>query len=413
MAVGSRSNQGVLSVLEETSFLTKDGSFEANKLSLPTWNLNSAALRNASIENQAARNADLGKHEAGLGLGLDSTYSFSTYAFGLGTAAGDGDTPTTPAMGHLLGACLGGSPTAVDGDTVKAASSPTTTSVPQTTAGNLAARRFLAHNDGTNTYVRPILSYAMDTATLALALPAAPDPGDVLNGQVSIVQSEDAMAHVLQGDLLERNTTDAAKAAWMYEFFGSVGNFTLPEVGVAEAQTIDFEMRVGRFTRYNQKSRTAPTSRRPLHAAGGEYLLAKYGNTAGLALKFLNIGVSLGRTYTPDPDANSQYGLQGYVLTDQDTSVMVTVHPDQSMPTGFTAANFVEAFQLGSSENRFHLMCAFGKRTAGGIFALYFPCLQLNGEPENVDINGLQAWKLTFSLVAGTAGEQKIWAALI
>jgi hypothetical protein len=412
MATGYRAGTGVVSVLEETSWATKDGSFEANKQQVNLWNLNTN-LMNAAIENQAARVSDLGKHEAGFGLAHESTFGFSTYAYGLGTPAGDGDTPLVTFCAHLLGACLGAAPVAVDGDTVKAASVPTTTSVPQTTAGNLAARRFLAHTVAGVTYVRPILSYATDTATLALALPSAPTPGDVLQGQVSIVQSEDAMAHVLQGDILKRNTTDAAKAGQMYEFFGSVGNFTLPEVGVGDAQTIDFEMRTSYFTRYANKARVAPTSRRPVVAAGGEFLLAKFGNTAGTELRFLNASVSLGRTYTADPAVNEDIGINGWVLTDQDTSVTITVHDDQAMPSGFSAANFPEAFELGSGENRWHLLMVYGRKKAGQIMALYFPCLQMEREPEDVDVNGLQAWKLTFSLVAGTAGEQKVWAALI
>jgi hypothetical protein len=407
-----RGDSGVVSFLEEhTTWLTEEADFEAVKQKIPTWNLQTN-LQHAPIENQAARSADLGKHEAGKGLAFEeSSISFSTYCYGYGSELDDLDVPVldTCVMAQLLAGALGATPYLVDGTTVKAATVPTTTVIAETNAGNNRAKGFIAHKLAGRTYVRPILSYAVDEMTLALALPAAPTAGDVLNGMIGINMTEDAMGHVLQGDVLKRNTTDAAKAGQMYEYFGAVGNFTLPEVGVAEAQTIDFELKVGRFTRYNQKARTAPTSTRPTVTAGGEFLLAKYGNTAGTALRFLNASVSLGRTYVADPDANSDYGINAWVLTDQDTVVTITVHDDQALPAGFTADNFPDCFNDGGSENRFHLQLAYGNKYAGKILALYFPCLQLEREPEDVVINGLQAWKLTFSLVAGISEENKIW----
>lgn len=415
-ASGYRSGTGVLAILEENSgFAVKEAGFEASKVQVNLWNL-TTNFQNAAIENQAAMTADLGKHEAGIGVAFEeSTFSFDTYAYGLLTAAGDGVTPTVTAsfLANLLGACLGGVPTAVAGDTVDALATPTTTSVQQTTAGNLAAKKFLCHTTGGLTYVRPILSYATDTATLALALPAAPTAGDVLQGQISIVMSEDASAHVLQGEILKRNTTDAAKAGQMYEFFGSVGTFSLPEVNVTEPQTISFEMRCAKFTRYANKARVAPTSKRPSCTAGGEYLLAKYGNTAGLALKFLSFGCTLGRDYTGDPRANDAIGIGGWILTGQDTVITCVVHDDESMPTGFSAANYPAAFAAGGDENRWHIQVTFGNKVAGKILVFYFPCLQLEREPEDIDVNGLQAWKLTFSLVANVNNDNKIWAALV
>jgi hypothetical protein len=413
MATGVRVTS-VFSCLEEhTAWLTEEADFESVKQKIPTWNV-STNLQNAPIENQASRAADLGKHEAGIGLPFDeSSIGFSTYCYGYGSALGNGDSPVidTCVMAQLMGACLGGAPTGVDGTTVKAATSPTTTSVAETAAGNNFAGSFIAWKSGASTYLRPIGTYAIDTMTLLMALPSAPAPADVLNGLVSVIMTEDAMAHVLQGDVLKRNTTDAAKAGQMYEYFGAVGNFTLPEVGVAEAQTIDFELKVGRFTRYNQKARTAPASTRPTVTAGGEFLLARFGTTATTALRFLNVSVSPGRSYIPDPNANSAYGINGWVLGDQDTVVTVTVHDDQAVPSGFTATNFPALFASGGAENRFHLLLSYGNKVAGKIFALYFPALQLEREPEDIDMGGLTAWKLTFSLVSGN-GEDQIWCAI-
>jgi hypothetical protein len=411
-----RSGTGVLSVLNESSYLTKDGSFEANKKQVNLWDI-TTNLKHQSLENQAARTVDLGKHMDGFGLAHpDSNFTFSTYCFGLGTEAGDGDTPVANFMSNLIGSCIGCAPVLTDGDTVKAASVPTTTTVPQTTAANLAAGKFLAHKTGGRTYVRPILSYAGDVATLGLALPTAPAPGDVLNGQISFLQSEEPMNRVIQGDILKRNTLTSADSGQMYEFFGSVGNFTLDEVGVAEAQTLSFDYKVGAFTRYNPKTRIAPVSKRPTVAAGGEFYLAKFGNTAGLPLKFLNVSLNLNRTYTPDPNVNSDEGIAGWVLTDQDTEIGVTVHDNQAMPTGFTASNFSESFELGDNENLYHMLWVFGNKAPGKLLAFYFPCIQLTGEPEDADQGGLQAYKLKFSLTAGLPSSgvlNKIWIAQI
>lgn len=412
-----RSGTGVLSVLNESSFLTKDGSFEANKKQVNLWDI-TTNLKHQSLENQAARVTDLGKHEDGFGLAHpDSNFTFSSYCFGLGTEAGDGATPAANFMSDLIGSCVGCAPVVTDGDTVDALATPTTTSVQQTTAGNLAAGKFLAHKTGGSTYVRPILSYSGDTATLGIALPNAPVAGDVLNGQISFLQSEEPMNRVIQGDILKRSTLTSADAGQMYEFFGSVGNFSLDEVGVSEAQTMSFDYKVSAFTRYNAKTRIPPVSKRPNVAAGGEFYIAKFGNTTGLPLKFLNVSLNLNRTYTPDPNVNADEGIAGWVLTDQDTEIGITVHDNQAVPTGFTATNYPECFKLGENENKFHMLWVFGNKTPGKILAMYFPCIQMTGEPEDADQGGLQAWKIKFSLVAGMpaspAQTSKIWIAQI
>jgi len=399
-----RSGTGVISLLKEDSFLVKDGSFEGSKLQANAWDISNTFVH-APIENSAVRVTDFGKHEAGFGLAhTGSTFGCSAYAVGTGTPAGDTETPTANFLSHLVGSSLGVEPVLTVGTTAKAAITNTTTSVTVTVPAGVAVGQFVAHTLNGLTYVRPIIDVTGagdDVAVLSLALPIAPLAGSVLQGQINFQATEDAMAHVLQGDLLKRNTTTAAEAGQMYEFFGAVGNLTLPEVGVADAQTLSFEHMVSAFTRYNQKTRIAPVSSRPSVAAGGEFLLAKFGNTAGLPLKFLNIGCTVGRTYVPDPRANDEQGIGGWVLTDQDTSITCTVHDDQAMPTGFSAANFPASFKEGGAENRYHLLASFGNKVAGKIFVVYFPCIQLTGEPEDTDVNGLQAWKLTFSLVSG------------
>ena len=419
-----RAGTAVVSIVpgDEATFATKSGTFEDDKEQIVTWDV-TTNLNHGTIENQAARVADLGKHENGVGLiHTDGNLTFSTYCYGLGSAYDGGVSaitpPVTPYMA-LIGACLGFDPSTgiIDADTAENTGSSTTAVVCNEDNSNIypaAGNRFLIiedQADATKCHVRPVLSYntGTNTAALALALPAIPADGDVIYGCVNAVLTEDAN-YTIQGDVLKRNTTTNSEAGQNYEFFGAVGSFSLPETNVTESQVISFDLKVADATRYNEKVRVAPSSRRPQVAAGGTFILAKYGQTVGLSLKFLNVGVELARTYTPDPRANKADGIGAWVVTDQGTSITLHVHDDESLPTGFTAANFHECFTQGGDQNRWHLLLVYGNRQPGFIFAEYFPKIQLDMEPEDVDVNGLQAMKLTFSLCAGgTEGENKLW----
>lgn len=415
MSTSVRSGTGVLALLEEsTAWATKEAAFEADKVRIPTSSL-SEELQNAAIENDSAKVSDLGKHPNGVGVAFEaSKISAETYAYGLGAEAGDGVTPTPAShcFAQLLGAGMGGVPTARTGDTIKTATSPTTTSVQMTTGSLRATPGFLAWKSSAGlTYVRPIGTFSTDTCTMLMAFPSAPAAEDVLPGMVEVIGSDDAMAHVLQGELLKRDTLTAADAAQMYEFFGAVNALTYPETSVAASPKVQHELRVAKFTRDNAKARTAPAARRPVVAAGGEFLIAKRGNTATTKLTHLNVGVTFGRAYTADPAANEDVGIGAWVLTAQDLMVTVTIKDNQALPAGFTATKWHQVFQEGT-ENLFHLMIAYGAKKAGQIHALYFPCLQLEREPEPVDIDGLQAYKLTFSSVSGLNDENKVWACM-
>lgn len=420
-----RAGTAVVSVntVKEATFGVKSGTFEDDKEQIVTWDV-TTNLNHSTIENAAARVADLGKHENGVGLiHTDGSVTFSTYCYGLGTAFDGGVSAITPAVTPymaLVGACLGFDPSdgIIDADTALAASSTTTAVHCDENNANVypaGGKRFILiedQDDATKCHVRPVLSYntTTDIATLALALPDIPADGDIIYGCVNAVMTESPENFTCQGDVLKRNTTTNSEAAQNYEFFGAVGSFSLPETNVTEAQTMSFDLKVADATRYNEKVRVAPSSRRPEVAAGGYFILAKYGQTSGLELKFLNVGCELGRTYTPDPRANQADGIGAWVLTDQATSITLHVHDDEALPTGFTATNFHECFTLGGAQNRWHLILVYGNRVPGKVFAVYFPQIQLDMEPEDVDINGLQAMKLTFSLCAGgTEGENKVW----
>lgn len=404
-----------MSVLRESSgFAVKEGGFEGDKRKIPTSNL-SSSLQHEPLENDSAKVSDLGKHPNGVGLAWpNSTIGFETYCYGVGAEAGDGVTPDTDnAFGLFVGAALGGDLNPKEGDIIKTATTPTTTALKTTDSGVRAAPGFVAWKKTSTgeTFVRPVASASGEDVTTLLAFPEAPTAEDVLPGLIDIIGSEDTPV-ILQGDLLMRNATDVADAALMYEYFGAVCNLTLPETAAQAAQKVNWEMRVARFTQDNDKPRTAPATKRPTVAAGGEFLIAKRGNTAGSKLAHLNLGVTVGRAYTGDPAANDDIGIDDWIVTGQDLIVTVTVKDNQPLPAGFTATKWHQVFKEGT-ENLFHLLAVFGNKRAGGIFGLYFPCLQLEREPEPVDVEGLQALKLTFSAVSGLNDDHKVWACLV
>lgn len=403
MATGARSGTHVLSVAVETAFNTENSPFTVQ--SLATWDLG-PGLKNQPIENQAVR-VELGEQKPGLGITHpDSELTFSTYVAGLGTAAGDATAATATAMTTLIAGCLGGTPAASTGSTVKAASSPTTTSVAETDAANHAANTLVGFQkpDGT-VEVRPVAGYATDTMTLLMALSSAPDEGDVIYGGMNVKNVESSLT-TIQGQAVGKNT------AQNYKLYGSVGNFTLNEAAESEAQTLSFSLKAGSFTRYESLTQTAPTLSRPLVNAGGEYQIAKYGNTAGDALDLMRVGIDLGREYTADPAANDSDGLCGWVLTNQQTRITLLVRDTETMPTGFSVSNYFSSFNdTDETENDYHILLNFGQKVAGKIFSIYIPRCHLIMQPDPVDMDGIMCQKLTFALSQDSSITNKIWIA--
>jgi hypothetical protein len=412
---GTRSGTGVLSTLTSTpaNIFIKDANFESLKRQIPTHDL-SVTLKHANIENQASKQADLAPHEDGVGLSFtDSEISHAVYAEGLGATYGNGDTALGNALIDSLASCLGGAPVFSTGSLINdGGGAHTTTSVIESTSiGAHGAKQFLALQDANGKiHLRPILTYgAGGEMGLGFALPAIPTDGKIAYGIPTVLMDE-VVNVLLQGDILKRNTLNPLKAAQNYEFFGGAGTFSIAEAAVNEAFKIQFKHRVATHTRYNAKARTAPLSGRPLALAGGEFLLGKYGNTTPTYLRFANYGIELGRTYVADPDANSDFGLGGWIVNAQDTVITLYVHDDQAMPAGFTATNFHEAWRMGGDQNLWHLQLASGQRWLQRVFGLYFPALRLAMEPEDADMGEIQCIKLTFKLVSQLGGISKIWA---
>lgn len=403
MATGARSGTHVLSVAVETAFNTENSPFTVQ--SLATWDLE-PGLKNQPIENQAVR-VELGEQKPGLGITHpDSELTFSTYAAGLSSAAGDGVAATATALTTLIAGCLGGTPAASTGSTVKAASSPTTTSIAETDAANHAANTLVgfAQDDGT-IEVRPVAGYSTDTMTLLMALSTAPSEGNVINGGMNIKNVETSLS-TIQGQAVGKNT------AQNWKFYGSVGNFTLAEAAESEAQTLQFSFKAGSFTRYESLTQTAPTLARPLVNAGGEYLIGKYGSTATSTLDLMRVGIDLGREYTADPAANDSDGICGWVLTNQQTRITLHVRDTESMPSGFTVTSYFGSFNdTDETENDYHILLNFGQRVGGKILSIYIPRCHLVMQPEQVDMDGIMVQKLTFALSQDSSITNKIWIA--
>ena len=316
---------------------------------------------------------------------------------------------------------LGGSQVADTGSTVAAVSgftagdNDTGDAVKETDAANHADDTLVAFvDDNGDVRVRPVGTYATDTMTLLMNLPSALSAGNVIHGGVNIQSAEDSL-FVIQGELLGKNT------AQHYDFMGSVGNFSLPEMTEGDAQTIQFTHKIADFARYQSGTQAAPSILRPLVNAGGEFLIAKFGKHTGTNLDLLRVGIETARTYAADPDANATIGICGWVLTDQQTRITLHVRDTATMPSGFSVSNYFSSFGSNTAtENDYHLLLNWGRKVAGRIFSLYFPRIHLVMEPEPVDIDGIAAQKLTFALTQGqydsaasqddTTGVAKIWA---
>lgn len=403
MAAGSRAGSHVVAVLKETTFKTEEvgpPDFDTAKIRIATWDVGTSFSRE-TIENQTVR-VDFGDHKAGLGLTYPaSELSFSTYADGLGTAAGDASAATITALGHLLAGCLGGTPAHSTGSTVKAASSPTTTSVAETDAGNHAENTLVPFGvaaDG-KVYVRPVATYATDTMTLLMALPTAPTvTTDVIYGATNIKDAQTA-GYTLQGEVLGKNASQS------YDYFGAVGNLSIPEAAPGEAQTLAFSFQIAKFSHQVGTTQVAPSAARPLVSAGGEFLIANHGSTATTELSVLRSSLETGRTYVADPDANDTDGLCGWVVTDQELRLTLTVKDADTPPSG-GASTWRGSWESAddSTDNNFHILHNFGQTTAGRLFSFYLPQAHQAAEPEDTDVDGIAARTLVF---APTQGDSK------
>jgi hypothetical protein len=392
---------------ETTAFATIEADFAAEKLRIPCWDF-SVELKHQAIENQAVR-VDLGEQLPGIGLAYpESAASFTTYVEGLAAAAPT-TAPDPTAFSHLLAASLGAHGTAGAGSTIKAASSPTATSVAETDAASHAENSLVAFQmpDGT-VEVRPVGAYATDTMALLMALSGAPDEGDIIYGGINFALTEDGPLAKIQGEAIGKNT------AQNYRFLGCVGHMTLNEHSSREAQTVSWRLQAADFTRYESVAQVAPELILPAVAAGGEFLIGKYGSTATVSLDWLRVSVEPAREYTAHEAAGSAIGIQDWVLTGAALRVTIHVLDVDEVPAAFTPTTYFGGFNSSDiAEKLFHLLLNFGGKVAGEICSFYFPRLHQLGEPEPVELDGVAAQKITFAATQGATANgssAKIWA---
>ena len=359
-----------------------------------------------AIDNQAVRTF-LAEHEPGLGLVHPSSEpGFSCYVQGVGgTGAGNSVAAALNAFSHILGACLGEAPVTSTGST--ATGTPTATSVTETDDGNHAANSIVPFQGNSGSvYPRPIAGYSTGAMTLLMALPAGdlPTASDVIYGAVNVAMDED-VSHVIQGEFLGRNSAQS------FEYYGAVGNFSLPEAGPGEAQTCSVSLKIADYASGVATSQTSPANSRPTVAAGGEFLIAKFGETATKNLSVLNASLELGRTYEADPDPNSDMGLCGWIVTDQQTRLTLHVKDADTPPSEFTGTTYRALWGSGGDENDFHVLLNFGRKTAGKLFSVYIRRCHLVQEPELVDLGGIMCQRLVFGLSQELSAEDGIWVA--
>lgn len=398
--------QRTLSVLPEATHLTQSGTFQADKEAIATSEL-SVDIKPDAVENPTSRTQDQGEGEAAYGLvATNSSFSLTTPAVGLGTPSTSGAAPTLDALAILLASCMGEAPRLIEGSTVKTGSTPTTTSVEITDAANVEVGDVVGFINPTTAKVqwRRIDNKAVDVLTLNMALDEAPAVDSTIFGSIThkLTNSAD---YPIQGDIL--NVRGAASAQ-NYEFLCSVGSFTLPEAAVGEAQMISFQHKVGAANFNVTTAAGDPQDNRLGISAGGEFLLAKFGSTDALKLRFVKISVEQSREYVMDPYGNSDDGIGGWMAKPASVRVMVYVHDDQGLPPGFTASTWLEAFKIGGEQNRFHGQFNWGQGVAGNAFGLPISCMHLVSPPVEADVNEIAAIKLTFGLTRGYGGTNKL-----
>jgi hypothetical protein len=403
-----RSGTHVIALLEEnTSFGIKEAVFDANKLRIPAWDI-SVTLKHQPLEDQATRQ-NLGEHVPGTGLvHPESEMSFSTYANGIAVPI-LGASPVATGLSHAISACCGRNPDGSSTSIVATGSGPTTTAIMEAVAAEHAANSLIAF-EVTSTgqvHVRPCGTYnggpPADTINLLMALPAVPADGagveDTIYGGFTWYPDE-TTEFTAQGECLGKRTTDA------WEFYGANGNLSIPAVSPAESQSLQFNFKCAGMLYPSAGTQTAPTPVTPIPSAGGEYLIGAHGSTVTKDLDLLGASLELGREYAIDRDANSAVGGSAWAVTNQQSRCTLTVRDNDEPPAATGDTYYYESF---ANKTEFQILCVFGGRTAGKLFAFYLPKCHLIEEPVHGDTDGLATMTLTFAPSHSYASERTVW----
>jgi hypothetical protein len=408
----TRAGTHAIRIDKESTFGVEPGSFDVNKLSIVAWDI-AVTGKKEDIPNQGVR-TDLYEHETAEGLAKDggTGINFSSYVEGLGAGAeaDNGTLAVATAFTRFMECCLGSDSSANTGSTVKAASSPTTTVVEETDAGNHAVREFAGFITPTTSRVqaRFIQAYSTDEMTLPIPLDEAPAVGADIYGAITIAFQEDHDVSCFF-EAIGKNKYQN------YEIGGAVGTFSLPEVAASKPQTINWQIVAHSFVELPVVSQVAPTNTRAQTNAGGEFLILKSGNQTTLdatkdKLKWARWTLELGTTLDSDEDCNSyDIGYDGVTKTDLQMRLTLLLREGVAMPTGFSSATYREGYIAGGAENSFQIQLTFGQETAGKICVFYFPEMRMITKPEPVDVDGKAAQRITFAPIQGMTPHEALY----
>lgn len=391
MTPSKRARTHAIAISKETAFNTDPAS---GYLQIAAWGFDPSPLQPATIENQQVQTDLRGVNPAGEGLLHDATVSLNTYAEGLGlsNASGDGDTPALTAFSHLLVGWCGQDAAQVTGDTVKALSTPTTTTVEVTTVANFAVGDAVAFILAGKFYVRYITAIATDELTLNCALPSAPSAGDVVYGSL-MHDWQETLSQSLAIKAIGKGDAQNVK------MLGCVSGLELPEAAAGEPQTVSWTINQASFNKADfTEAQSAPTAFRPSVVAGGEFKIRKTGETAWTSLTYLRANLTLNQEVSADEDVESEYGIEAWTRLAQKMQLSLHFKNDAGVPTGVTAPDWRALFYDGNEvDNTFEIMLNYSRGGRGRTFSLRCLDWRVNMAVETqVDVDGKSLQKVTF-----------------
>jgi hypothetical protein len=396
---GVRADGLVLSVLKEgaTPTFVKDVSFEANKKPVAGLTDIDSTLGLDPIENESIKSADLGAQPNTPSPQFKASPITNTqYMKGLTVPAGDTIlADVADPMVVQLAACLGGTPLASTGSTVSI--SDTASSFTEDVEDAHVKGDFLIWLDADGcAEVRRIETYLTGVIEVNAPFSAIPQVGDVLYGTVRI-PIIDKHSYFMQGDAISPEVTSPRNK----EFYGAVGTFTRPASAVDEAPAISFTYNVGAYLRGGNgsaadKSQIDPPSQRMNVAAGGTYILQQTSDlTDALVLDFLQDDFDLARTYQAFPGAGTKRGINNWVHVGSNPVSNLLIHETETLPVGFTVADFYDSWQQGKAENSFRVLMGYGIEP-GAVMGYHYPDAMQQQEPRESAPNNIAALSLRF-----------------
>jgi len=367
-----------------------------------------------AIENAATRQ-DLGEHAPGAAHSFEvNECKFSTQMQGLGGIGAPVLQAVAPGQAIALGGVFGvdaqASARRSTGSTVKAASTPTVEEVIETDAGNHAVNQlvpFLGSVSG-KYYVRPVITYATDTMTLGLNLPAAdlPAVGSIIPGGSNVEWYDDTVAANLasiQAELVGQTTSDNER------FLGMNGTASIPEKGPNEAPQLDLTFRAMQFNDLFVRAQSPSVVPLPYAHAGGEFLIAPYGSKVYTPIPELRLAIDFGATYGALEDHNDEdRGIEGWMRDNVQTRITLTVPQEFASPAGSSSGktNFRESWRhnkLSDTPDRYHMLFSYGLKTIGRMFTIYFSDVFIADMIDtNATVNTRRAEKAVFGLLANS-----------